>query len=111
MWLEQGKGRAGPQQDPDVDAARELSEELAESRAAVASQPEVGREVPARNVDVGAGAFERFRDRWQRRCPVDQHLELVSGARTRLTVGPRAWLGRRIERLLVPKATETASVV
>ena len=77
--------RARPQQHPHVDPLGQLAEQVAQPRRSlVARQPEVGRDVPAGDVDVRARSVERLGDRRQGLLAVDQDLERAAGARRRI---------------------------
>ena len=60
---EDGQRCAGPEQDPDVHPPGELAEQVSQpQRVAVAREPEIGRDVPAGDVDVRARPCEGDRD-------------------------------------------------
>ena len=70
---------ARPREHAHVDALRQLGEQIAEHDGlAVAHEREVGREVPAGQVDVRASRPQRLRDRRQRLRAVDEHLERIA---------------------------------
>ena len=74
-----GSGAPAHAQHPHVDPLRELGEQIAQrSRVAVALEREVGREVPAGDVDVRARASSSSAIARQRLGAVDQHLERVA---------------------------------
>ena len=74
--------RAPPEQHPDGHALGRLGEQLAQDRRARAGRSaKSGRDVPAGDVDVRAGARDRLGDARQRLRAVDQHLERVAPTR------------------------------
>ena len=112
VWLEHRQWRARPDQHAHVGLLRHLGEQIAQARLAVAAhEREVGRDVPAGDMDVRARALDRLGDGGQRALTVDQHVELVAGARRRIALDPERRAGRRLEHVRVPEAVEPSPVV
>ena len=107
---EQWERRAGPGEHADVDALRELREEVAQDDVlSVPDERERGREVPAGKVDVRVGAEKFLGHRRQRFGAVDQDVDRIAGARRRIRLGPAA--RRRRKRSLPPDPAEPSPVV
>lgn len=85
--------RSRPQQDPDLDSLGQLTQQIAQSRRLIVPrQPEIRREVPARDMHVRASGGERFGDMWQR--PPTIHAA-SGGAVVLVIVGTIPLRGRR----------------
>jgi hypothetical protein len=109
VGVEERKRRARPRDDAHGDALRRLSEQPGERRAAVA-EPQSRREVPAREMDVGARGLHVGSDARERRRPVHEQLDRVAGAsRERRRLGPAQ--GGRVEHALVTDPREAPPVV
>ena len=101
---------ACPHQHANVDALRQLGEQVAEhDRLALPLEREVGREVPARQVDVRLRGAQRLRDRRQRLRAVDEDLDRVPGARRRAFIRPAT--GRWLQRLRPTDPREASPVM
>ncbi len=102
--------RAAPDEHTDVDPLRELAEQVSDRhRVFAASEGELRREVPARQVDVRRRSCEILCDARQEGCAVDEDLDLVSGARRCGSARPVAAVGR--QRVIPAHLAETPFVV
>ena len=107
--LEERQRRARPCEDANLDALRELGEELAE-RLPILPQLEPRREVPPRDEHRRLGALQVLRDPRQRFGSVDEHLERAAAAGLRLAVGP-ARFAEGVERGVPPDSAQPPPVV
>jgi hypothetical protein len=107
--VEERHGRAGPAQDPHVHSSSKLRQQLAQRRPFSASEPEVGREEPAGEVDVSGRTLELVRDLRQGASAVDEDLDGVSWSRRegRARPGP----GLRVERLCPAEPLQPAAMM
>ena len=109
---EQRQRRAAPQQHPDVDSLGQIAEQIAQpSGPGVARQAELGRDVPAGDVHVRAGAVERLGDARQRLRAVDQHLQRVAFARRRIAGSPQRFALGGLELIESTRPLEPQSVM
>ena len=107
---EERQGCARPHQHANVDALRQLTEQVAEHDwLALALERKVGREVPPGQVDVRLGGAQCLRDRRQCLRAVDEDLDRVPGTRRRALVRPST--GRRLQRLEPADPREASSVM
>ena len=107
---EERQGCACPHQDANVDALRQLAEQVAEhERLAVALERKVGREVPPSQVDVRLGGAQGLRDRRQCLRAVDEDLDRVAGTRRRALVRPPT--GRWFQRVEPTDPREASPVM
>jgi hypothetical protein len=102
--------RTRPQQHTDIDAARDIRQQLTDDdRVNATGQREAWSDRPAGDVDMTASRPDRLLDPGQYLRSVDQHLKLVSRPRWRIAAGPQRSTGRG-KALSVPKPRQ-ASVV
>ena len=103
--------RAGPHEHAHVDALGQLGQQLTDDdRRLAADDREVGREVPAGEVDEVARVLHRLGDRGQRLRAVDEDVERATLARRRIAGRPQAVVGR-LERPLPPQAPQAPAVL
>ena len=76
--------RSRPQQQSNLDALRQLTEQITQpSRPIIAPQTEIRRNVPPGDMHMRASAGQRLSDPWQRLPAIHQHLKR----------SPRPWRG------------------
>ena len=87
-----------PQQHPDLDALRQLTEQIAQpSRPIVARQPELRRDVPPGDMHMRASASQRLSDPGQRLPAIHQHLKRSPRSRRGIGGSPQRSAGRRFQ--------------
>ena len=88
--------RSPPQQHPDLDSLRQITEQIAQSsRLIITRQPEIRGDVPPGDMDMRAGTGERLGDARQRLPTVNQHVKRAPRARRRIAGGPQRWAVQR----------------
>ena len=95
---ERPRRRSRPQHHPDLDALRQLTEQIAQpSRPIVACQPELRRDVPPGDMHMRASASQRLSDPWQRLPAIHQHLKRSPRSRRGIGRSPQRSAGRRFQ--------------
>ena len=97
-WRESPHRRSRPQQHPNLDALRQLTEQIAQpSRPIVAPQTEIRRNVPPGDMHMRASTSQRLSDPWQRLPAIHQHLKRAPRARRGIGGTPQRRTARRFQ--------------
>ncbi len=110
--LEDRQRGARPEENPDVDGRSAIAEQIAQApRLLVTREAELRSDVPAGDVDMRAGARDRFGDAGQGVRAVDQHLQLTARPRRRVAGCPERSVGWRAQLVEATGATKAPAVM
>src|SRR5581483_9561342 len=109
IGLERGHRSTGPSKQSDRRPLGHGAQQLRQGLRAVRAQPEIGREIPAREPDRRTSALDRRG--YLRQCvyTIDEYLQAVAGSNRRTARGPPP--RGRIEDRLKPEPSQTSPVM